>query len=105
MLLVALLCTDASLANMLLDTDCRRRRIHACHMRRRIHVARHRLQHHEGAVPRGQCSSHEDTCMAYEEEDRCRMRRRRTHDLEYKEALLPPLAKKRVRTALLVDVC
>jgi hypothetical protein len=43
--------------------------------------------------------------MAYEEEDRCRMRRRRTHDLEYKEALLPPLAKKRVRTALLVDVC
>jgi hypothetical protein len=43
--------------------------------------------------------------MSYEEEDTCRMRRRRTHDLEYKEALLPPLAKKRVRTALLVDVC
>jgi hypothetical protein len=59
MLLVALLCTDASLANMLLDTDCRRRRIHACHMRRRIHVARHRLQEEE------------DTCMSHEEEDTC----------------------------------
>jgi hypothetical protein len=35
------------------------RRIHVCHMRRRIHVLAHELD------------PEEDTCVSYEEEDTC----------------------------------
>jgi hypothetical protein len=43
-----------------------RRRIHACHMRRRIHA-------HDREGIEGRCMSYEeeDTCMSHEEEDTC----------------------------------
>jgi hypothetical protein len=48
-----------------------RRRIHACHMRRRIHAQSppSRKQLRQSRLRPGTCHEKEDTCMSCEEED------------------------------------